>query len=137
MSDEHDIVVASNERSADHIGIGLEARRGVVARQVHRHHIVAFLLEEWSQQLPAPRTVPSTVHQDKRRHAAIVGTSSLPRCENRVDRSPLLASTNFISCGEAKLKPLPPSPRTSMPKLGAELRMPHVQPHTIEGAMPY
>ena len=75
MPHEHHIVVASVDRSANHIRIGLEARRTVVARQIHRHDVMAFLLQERSKQLPAPGTVPSTVHQGKRRYAVMLAVT--------------------------------------------------------------
>ena len=77
MPHEHHIVVAPVERRTNHVRVGLEARRTVVARQIHCHDAMAFLFQEWSQRLPAPRAVPRTVHQGKRRHALMVGVIAL------------------------------------------------------------
>jgi hypothetical protein len=56
------------ERRTNHISVGLEACRTVVARQIHCHDGMAIALQVRSQQLPAPRAVPRTVHQRERRH---------------------------------------------------------------------
>jgi hypothetical protein len=45
----HDIVVASIESITDHVGVGLKTRRSDIAWQVHRHHIVAFALQQRSK----------------------------------------------------------------------------------------
>jgi hypothetical protein len=86
VPDQQHIVVAPIESSANHVGVGIKARRPVIAGQIHRDHIMAGLLQERNQQLPAPRPVPSTVRQGKRRHAVIVGATILATCENGTGR---------------------------------------------------
>jgi hypothetical protein len=69
---KHHVVVAPIERGANHVGVGVEARRVLIDRQVHCDYVMTGPLEKRSQHLPAPRAVPRAVYQAECRHAVTV-----------------------------------------------------------------
>lgn len=77
------ITVAPLESAAHDIGIGFEARRPIVAGQIHGHDRVTASFKERCQQLPAPRTVPAAMDQSKRRHGVRIEAGIRSTCEKR------------------------------------------------------
>jgi len=72
VTDKHDILVFSPQRSADNIRVAVKARRPIFCGQVHSDDLMARSLKERSEQLPGPRAEPGTMHQRKSCHAVSV-----------------------------------------------------------------